>query len=218
MREIPVARTEVSYPIFARLFERASVRMDAAGGAAHRCRLLTGLSGRVVEVGAGNGRNFAHYPPQVSEVLAVEPEPHLRALAQRAADATPVPVTVVDGVAAELPAEEGAFDAAVLSWVLCSVPDQAVALAEVYRVVRPGGLLRFFEHVAAERPGLLRRVQRVADATLWPLVCGGCHTGRDTVAAIGAAGFEVTTVDRFRFPDTPLAVAGPHVLGSAVRP
>jgi ubiquinone/menaquinone biosynthesis C-methylase UbiE len=209
----------VSHPIFAWMFERASVRMDAAGAAEHRRRLVAGLSGSVVEIGAGNGRNFAHYPPQVSAILAVEPEPRLRAAAQRAAEHAPVPVTVTDGVADHLPAPDGAFDAAVLSLVLCSVPDQAAALAEVRRVVRPGGQLRFLEHVVAEHHGTLRRVQRVLDATIWPLLCGGCHTSRDTVTAIRTAGFQVTELERFLFPDTPVTLApAPHVLGRATRP
>lgn len=208
----------VSHPIFARFFARASVRMDAAGAADHRRRLLAGLSGTVIEVGAGNGRNFAHYPPEVDAVLAVEPEPRLLADGLRAAADAPVPVTVRDGVAEQLPAADGSFDAAVLSLVLCSVPDQSAALAEVHRVLRPGGELRFLEHVAADRPGALRRTQRVLDATIWPLLCAGCHTGRDTVAAIEAAGFRVTELDRFRFPETQVPVpAAPHVLGRAVR-
>ncbi|MBF5030903.1 MULTISPECIES: class I SAM-dependent methyltransferase [unclassified Micromonospora] len=207
----------VSHPIYARLFARASVGMDQAGVARHRVRLVAGLRGLVVEVGAGNGRNLAHYPPQVSRVLAVEPEPHLRALARAAAPGAPVPVTVAAGLAEELPVADGAADAVVLSLVLCSVPDQAVALREARRVLRPGGELRFYEHVVAQTSGL-RRAQRLADATLWPLFCAGCHTARDTVAAIRAAGFTVTELDRFRFPPSGLpAPASPHVLGTAIR-
>lgn len=111
--------------------------------ATHRRSLLAGLSGQVLELGAGNGLNFAHYPVEVTRVLAVEPEPHLRALAIDSAAKAAVPVEVVDGVADRLPAGESSIDAAVASLVLCSVPDQASALDEIRRVLRPGGQLRF---------------------------------------------------------------------------
>lgn len=208
-----------SHPVFARVYQRFSAAMDRAGGARHLQTLLAGLQGRVIEIGAGNGRTFAHYPPEVDEVLAVEPEPHLRAAAQAAARRAPVPIRVVDGLAQALPAATGEFDAAVAALVLCSVPDQATALAEIRRVVRGGGQLRFIEHVAAERPGALRRVQRLVDATVWPFLFAGCHTGRDTVAAITAAGFAVDELHRFPFPATgPTGPATPHVLGWATRP
>jgi ubiquinone/menaquinone biosynthesis C-methylase UbiE len=208
-----------SHPVFARVYERLSVVMDRAGGAEHRRDLVAGLSGRVIEIGAGNGRTFAHYPTTVTEVLAVEPEPRLRAAALAAAVTAPVPVRVVDGVAEALPAGDGAFDAAVAALVLCTVPDQAAALAEIARVVRPGGQLRFFEHVAAEAPGTMRTVQRLADTTLWPMLFAGCHTGRDTVTAITTAGFAIKEVHRFRFPPTgPRSPAAPHVRGIAIRP
>ncbi len=207
----------VRHPVFARVYTRLRPALDRQGALAHRRRLLAGLTGRVIEVGAGDGGNFACYPPEVTGVLAVEPEPYLREQATHRAAVAPVPVEVVDGLAQRLPAADGTMDAAVASLVLCSVPDQAAALAELRRVLRPGGELRFFEHVAAETPGL-RRAQAVADRTLWPLLLAGCHTGRDTVAAIAAAGFAVEEVDRFRFPAGGLpAPTSPHALGRARR-
>src|SRR3954469_16589722 len=120
--------TSVRHPIFARLYARLAAAPDPRADA-NRRELLEGLSGRVVELGAGNGLNFRHYPATVDEVVAVEPEPYLREKAKEAAVGAPVRVRVVDGVADALPARDGEFDAAVASLVLCSVPDQAVALA-----------------------------------------------------------------------------------------
>jgi ubiquinone/menaquinone biosynthesis C-methylase UbiE len=192
--------------------------IEQQGAAEHRSRLLADVGGRVLEVGAGTGSNFPHYPAAVTEALAVEPEPRLRARAEEAARTTAVPVTVVDGVADRLPADDGSIDAVVATLMLCSVPDQRRALAEIHRVLRPGGRLLFWEHVRADTPGLAR-VQRILDATVWPLVGGGCHTGRDTVAAIAAAGFTLERLERFRFPESgPAMPASPHVLGVAVRP
>jgi ubiquinone/menaquinone biosynthesis C-methylase UbiE len=191
--------------------------MDAQGMSEYRKRALAGLAGSVIEVGAGNGLNFAHYPAAVTQVLAVEPDRYLRRIAEQHAARAPVPVTVQDGLAERLPAADGALDAAVITLVLCSVADQRAALAEVHRVVRPGGELRFVEHVGADSPGL-RRVQRVLDATVWPPLGGGCHTGRDTLAAIGRAGFTVTRHEAFRFPVTQIPLpASPHVWGVASR-
>lgn len=191
--------------------------MDRGGVADHRRRLLAGLRGRVVEVGAGNGLNFAHYPPEVTSVLAVEPESYLRQAAELSAASAAVRIDVVDGVAEGLPADDATCDAVVASMVLCSVPDERAALLEMHRVLKPGGELRFFEHVRAQTPGL-RRAQHVADATVWPLLFGGCHTSRDTAAEIGSAGFRVEWVERLRFPDSNVPVlTAPHVLGVARR-
>jgi ubiquinone/menaquinone biosynthesis C-methylase UbiE len=203
-------------PVFARFYAWASPRLDRAGTAQHRARLLAGLTGAVIEVGAGNGLNFAHYPREVTRVLAVEPEARLRDLAHRAAAAAPIPVDVVDGLAEHLPATSASFDAAVACLMLCSVPSQPAALAEMHRVLRPGGQLRFFEHVQASSASM-RRLQRVLDATVWPPLCGGCHTGRDTAAAIENAGFAIRTVNRFSYPEA--QVRGPaatHILGTAI--
>ena len=205
----------VRHPIFARVYDRMSRKMEPEGPGVHRARMLAGVRGRVVEVGAGNGLNFAHYPSTVDEVIAVEPEPYLRAAAARSAAAAPVPVTVVEGTADHLPVEDASCDAVVSSLVLCSVPDQAVAIAEMRRVLKPGGELRFYEHVRATDPRQAR-IQRGIDR-VWPHCFGGCHTGRDTVSAITAGGFALQTVDRFRFPDGRFFVPPePHALGVAL--
>jgi ubiquinone/menaquinone biosynthesis C-methylase UbiE len=124
----------------------------------------------------------------VTEVVAVEPESYLREQAVAAGAQAPVGVTVLDGIADALPLEDASCDAAVACLVLCSVPDQASALAELRRVLKPGGELRFYEHVRGATPRMTRW-QRIADRTFWPRAFGGCHTARDTVGAIEAAGF-----------------------------
>src|ERR1700761_1348258 len=104
----------VNNPLFARLFARLGARNEERGNRELRRELLAGLSGRVLEVGAGTGLNFPHYPGSVTEVVAVEPEPYLRARAEAAAGSAPVPVRVVNGTAAELPAGDAEFDAVVV--------------------------------------------------------------------------------------------------------
>ncbi|WP_030686204.1 class I SAM-dependent methyltransferase [Streptomyces globisporus] len=208
----------VRHPLFARFYARFSESADTRGGlGALRTELLDGLSGRVVEIGAGNGLNFAHYPAGVTEVVAVEPEPHLRRLAGEAARRAAVPVTVLPGTAEALPGPDGSFDAAVASLVLCTVRDVPGVLAELRRVLRPGGELRFFEHGAADTPGLAR-VQRGLDRTVWPLLFGGCHTSRAPLAAIEAAGFDLVSYRSFDVPEQgPRLPSSPCVLGTARR-
>jgi ubiquinone/menaquinone biosynthesis C-methylase UbiE len=203
------------HPVFARLYPRLSRRSEQSGGTEHRRALVGGLRGRVLEVGAGHGLNFGHYPPTVSQVIAVEPEPYLRRLAASAAARAPVPVEVREGTAEALPAEDGEFDAAVVSLVLCSVPDQQVALREIARVLRPGGELRFYEHVVSSRPPIAR-MQRLLDATIYPHLAGGCHAARDTSSAIREAGFQVQDEDLVAFKEGRLEPA--HILGVALRP
>jgi ubiquinone/menaquinone biosynthesis C-methylase UbiE len=210
------ARTK-GHPVFARYYARVSRAMDTGGMAGYRRRALDGLAGAVIEIGAGNGLNFAHYPAGVTRVLAVEPDPYLRRVAGQQARQAPVPVEVRDGVAERLDAADASFDAAVATLVLCSVTDQRAVLGELHRVVRLGGQLRFIEHVQAGTPGL-RRVQHLLDATVWPPLLGGCHTSRDTVAAIASAGFTVERIEEFSFPPARWSTpASPHVSGVAVR-
>ena len=210
------SRGAVHHPIFARLFDRLVWKADPQQ-AEHRVELLAGLSGRVIEVGAGNGINFANYPREVTEVVAVEPETYLREKAAEVAAKASVPVTVVDGLADALPAEDSSFDAAVTSLVLCSVPDQKRALGEVARVLKPGGELRFYEHVLSQDAKVARLQNRIN--RVWPLLGGGCHPNRDTPGAIEAAGFRIESCRRFAFKPGPLmTVVEPHVIGTARRP
>jgi ubiquinone/menaquinone biosynthesis C-methylase UbiE len=203
------------HPRFARFYMDVSATAEQRGTAEHRRRLLAGLAGRVAEIGAGNGLNFGHYPPEVTEVVAVEPEAILRAAAERAAAGSPVPVTVVAGHADALPLEAASVDAVVLSLVLCSVPHPAHALAEVRRVLRPGGQVRFYEHVRSKSRivGLLQDVI----TPIWKRQAAGCHPNRDTLAALRSAGFVVETAEDFGFAPTAWSPPLRHVLGSATK-
>jgi len=157
-----------------------------------------------------------HYPTSVSQVIAVEPELYLRERAEQATSRVPVSVSVAHGGADRLPGEPKSFDAGVVALVLCTVPDQQSALAELYRVIRPGGELRFYEHVLAHSRWEAR-IQRFSDATFWPRLAGGCHLARDTTAAIERAGFQIETFERFRYSPAPFLPSDPHVLGVARR-
>ena len=166
-------------------------------------------------MGCGDGRAFDLYPAEVELVLAVEPDPTARGRALERAREAPVPIEVVAGTAESLPTEDSAFDAVVAVWVLCSVPDPAAALREVRRVLRPGGELRFYEHVRARRPAF-RAVQRGVDALFWTRALGGCMTTRDTVRSIGEAGFELVSLQRGFHSSSLLTItSAPYAIGVA---
>jgi SAM-dependent methyltransferase len=203
----------VRHPVFARVYERLTPLMEREVGE-RRDELLAGLSGRVVEIGAGNGMNFSHYPSAVNEVVALEPEAYLRERAALAARDAPVRVSVGDAAAYPLPLEDGSVDAAGACLVLCTVPDQAGALAELRRVLKPDGELRFLEHVRSDRPRKARIQERLDRSGIWPRMGGGCHCSRDTVGAIEAAGFTVGSVRSFDVGPA-WAHTNPHVLGFA---
>src|ERR1700742_4129205 len=205
---------EIQTPLFARFFHRFCGRDRGRGEQDLRREMLAGATGRVVEVGPGNGINFPHYPATVTEVIAVEPEPYLRAQAQKAAADAPVPVRVVAGVADAREPEPSSVDAVIACGVLCSVPDQAAARAEFRRVLRPGGELRFYEHVRSRRPAFARWQRRVDP--LWTRLFGGCHADRDTLTEIERAGFVLERCRGFPFPENArLYPVTPRILGVA---
>jgi ubiquinone/menaquinone biosynthesis C-methylase UbiE len=201
---------------FARYLERREQRRPDSEARKLRRRLLAGLGGRVIEVGAGDGRSFEHYPAEVTHLLAVEPDATARAGAAERARGARAPIEIVDGVADALPADDGSFDAAVVMGVLCSVPDPAAALCELRRVVAPGGELRFWEHVRSEH-ALFRRLQGAADRLFWTQALGGCKTTRDTEPAI-RAGCEIVSLERGFHSSSLLTItSAPYVLGVARR-
>jgi SAM-dependent methyltransferase len=207
--------TTVDNPFFARIWPFVATHEVEAIRAMRRENLI-GLRGRILEVGAGIGTNFAYYPDSVDEVVAMEPEPRLAALARATADAAPTRV-VVTGETVETFGGVEPFDAVVCSLVLCSVHDPGDVLRRLYSLLRPGGELRYLEHVASA--GARGRLQRFADATLWPRLFGNCHTHRDTERSIVAAGFEVDTSRReFTLPSWAPMPVSELLLGRARRP
>lgn len=208
----------VDNPFFARLWTKMSTREPETIRALRRENLV-GLSGRVLEVGAGTGTNFAFYPPAVTEVVGVEPEQRLAVIARQAAAAAPVPVTVstdtVEKYAGSAAGEP--FDAVVCSLVLCSIDDPDAVLRQLFSMLRAGGELRYLEHVAST--GARSSVQKLADATVWPRLFGNCHTHRHTEQSVIDAGFEVTEARReWVLPGwLPLPVSE-TAIGRAVRP
>jgi SAM-dependent methyltransferase len=202
-------------PLFARIWTFMSSR-ETDWLRDRRRENLEGLSGRVLEVGAGTGSNFAFYPETVTEVVAPEPESRLREVAREAASAAPVPVTVVASTVEALDAAEQ-FDAIVCSLVLCSVDQPEDVLRRLFSLLKPGGELRYFEHVASS--GARGGLQRLADATIWPRLFGNCHTHRDTEQTITAAGFAVETSRRgHQFPAWAPVPVSEFALGCASRP
>ncbi|WP_396903680.1 class I SAM-dependent methyltransferase [Mycolicibacterium phlei] len=215
----------VDNPFFARLWTVMSAHETEEIRRLRR-ENLAGLSGRVLEVGAGTGTNFEFYPDTVTEVVAVEPEVRLAEHAIEAAAAVPVPVTVRTETVEhfmtwseplDAPGGAGNFDAVVCSLVLCSVADPRDVVRQLFSVLRPGGELRYLEHIASA--GGRARLQRIADATIWPRLFGNCHTHRHTERDIADAGFTVASARReWTLPRwLPLPVAE-FAIGRAVRP
>jgi SAM-dependent methyltransferase len=197
------------HPLFAAVYDRAMAPVEHAGLGEHRRRLLAAAKGRVLELGAGTGANLRWYSG-VESVTVLEPDAAMRRhLLARLAEAT-VPVEVL-GDALPTAFDDGAFDTVVTTLVLCTVPDPARTLAEIRRVLAPGGAFLFLEHIRA--PGWTGRVQRVA-RPLWAVAAAGCHPDRDTVGAITAAGFSIDDLERFRMPNVP-PIVRPAVQGVA---
>ena len=205
----------VDNPLFARFWSAMAAREPESVRALRR-ENLRGLTGRVLEVGAGAGTNFALYPDTVAEVVAVEPEPRLFEQARAAAETAPVRVTVQHSTIDAL-AGAPAFDAVVSSMVLCSVGDPRDLVSQMFSLLRPGGEIRYVEHIAGT--GARGRLQRFADVSFWPRLFGNCHTHRDTEATIAAAGFVPQAARReWVVPKWVPVPTAEVAIGRAVRP
>lgn len=195
------------------LYDRIMQGVEAAGLTEWRRDLLTPLSGTVLEVGAGTGRNLALYPPAVTSLVLAEPDRHMRARLVRTAAATDRHVDVIGAPAEDLPFPDATFDAVVSTLVLCSVRDQATTLDEIRRVLRPEGRFVFIEHVAATgRPRRLRWQRRVEP--IWRRLAGNCHLTRTTEEVIGAAGFDFVAVEHASMRKAP-PIVRPTIRGYA---
>jgi ubiquinone/menaquinone biosynthesis C-methylase UbiE len=205
----------VGNPLFAALYDRMTAANERAGLDDRRAVLLAGARGATLEIGAGTGLNLRHYPAAVTDLVLAEPDRHMaRRLRARLAD-DGRRAEVVEAAAEHLPFEDGRFDTAVVTLVLCTVDDPARALDEIARVLRPGGRLLFLEHVrASDVPGLARWQDRLERP--WGWVAGGCHPNRDTIAALEASPLDVESVRRDEMPKAP-AIVKPLVAGAAVR-
>ena len=179
-----------------RVLPRLVDRVCAFGGLDDLRRdACAGLHERVLEIGFGSGLNVTYYPPEVSAVVAVEPSDVAWHLAERRLDRASAPVERggLDGQA--LPFPDASFDSALSTFTLCTIPDLPTALAEVRRVLRPGGELHFVEHGLAPEAGVQRWQHRITP--LWSRAAGGCHLDRPIQDRLADAGFEVREIERF---------------------
>ncbi|MBI3709861.1 MAG: class I SAM-dependent methyltransferase [Proteobacteria bacterium] len=169
----------------------------------YRERVIAAAAGRVLEIGIGSGLNLPFYAPRAREILGLEPAPRLVAMARRAAERTTVPVTFIEGSAEAIPLDSRSVDTVVTTWTLCTIPKALEALAEMRRVLRPGGQLLFVEHGLAPEAGVRKWQDRLDPA--WTRLTGGCHMNRPIAALIESAGFRVGKMETGYAP-------GPRVL------
>jgi ubiquinone/menaquinone biosynthesis C-methylase UbiE len=199
--------------IFAAGYDRFMAGTEKAGLGERRRALLADLHGRVLEIGGGTGANLDHYPAAVDELVVTEPEEPMARRLERKADGAGRNVRVVRAGAEALPFEDDSFDFAVSTLVLCTVPDQAQALSEIRRVLKPGGRLLFIEHVRAEESERLARWQDRFNP-VQRRIGHGCNCNRRTLAAIEAAGFAPQQVEHGSLEKAP-PIVRPLIAGSA---
>jgi len=198
--------------VFAGVYDRLMAGTEEAGLSDHRHGILAEARGRTVELGAGTGLNLAHYPDGVDELILTEPFPPMaKQLRERAGDRA----EVIEAPADALPIPDASIDTAVATLVLCTVDDVPATLAEVSRVLKPGGRLLFVEHVRSSDPGTARWQDRLRGP--WQFMGHGCRCNRDTLAAIEASALEIDSVDHGELPKSP-PIVRPLVVGSARKP
>lgn len=198
--------------LFAAGYDLIEAGAERAGMRDRRARLLSQARGRTVEIGAGTGLNLPHYPDAVTELVLAEPNPHMaKRLRAKLAGGGPA-ARVLDAPGERLPLADGEFDTAVVTLVLCTVPDPAAVLSEVARVLAPGGALLFLEHVRSEDPRVARWQDRLHGP--WKAFGHGCNCNRDTLRTLGASPLGVEEVERGEIPKAP-AIVRPLIVGRA---
>jgi ubiquinone/menaquinone biosynthesis C-methylase UbiE len=201
-----------AHPWFAAFYDRVDRAAQRGWLGERRRRLVGDAAGTVLEIGAGPGANLPHYRT-AEHVVLTEPDPAMRS---RLAARTPlarVRYELLSASAAALPMPDASVDVVVSAYVLCTVPDVQAALAEVRRVLRPGGELRFLEHVRPEGAAG-RLTDRIAP--LWRRAAAGCSPNRRTLEALEAAGYRVAAVDFFRPPVLLAGTVMPMIQGTAL--
>ncbi len=167
-----------------------------------RARVCAGLAGDIVEIGFGAGLNQPYLPPEVTGVWAVEPSAAAVGSSRVRRDASPIPVVAAGGDAQALPFPDGSFDAALCTWVLCGIAAPGTALAEIARVLRPGGSLHFVEHGLAPHADVVRRQRR---ATRMGSAVAGCVLDNDVPGFLAASPLTVTRMASWYEPRAPRA-------------
>jgi ubiquinone/menaquinone biosynthesis C-methylase UbiE len=186
---------------------------ERAGLAGQRRDLLAEATGAAIEIGAGTGLNLPHYPPAVTRLALIEPDPQMRRRLERRAARLGRSAEILGATADRLPFPDASFDTAVVTFTLCSVPDEQAALAEITRVLAPGGRLLFLEHVRSTDPGIAAK----QDKAPFPYPLIGCHPNRDTLRHIAASPLAVESVRTGDLPKAP-KIERPMIVGTARRP
>ena len=199
---------------FAATYDRQMAKTEAAGLRAHRENVLASAAGDVIEIGGGTGTNLSIYGPAVRSLTVTEPmAPMVKRLEREANEQAPN-ATVLRAPAEDLPFEDASFDVAVSTLVLCGVEDQQRALRQLRRVLRPGGLFIFIEHVRSED----NKLARTQDRMNWlNRLVVQCDCNRATLASIEDAGFIVTKLEHTELPKAPPFVR-PLIVGTATVP
>lgn len=201
--------------LFSACYDRGFKGTEEAGLREMRRALLASARGRVLELGAGTGLNLEHYPEGIESLTLVEPDPHMNKQLRPKLARTGIEAEIVEAPAERLPLPESSFDTVAVTLVLCTVPDQGAAIAEIVRVLKPGGQLLFLEHVRSHDPATAIWQDRLERP--WRFLGDGCHCNRDTAAALDASPLELGEVEHGTLPKAP-PIVRPLIHGRALKP